>query len=77
MKQEVSAEEHHDGIVHTKHGPVHEDGPLQQRVLGNVSEGKHHWEHCERVVLATSRFESLLINMTLVGRTRNACNKIF
>lgn len=37
VKQEVSTEEHHDGVIHTQDGPVYEDGPLQQRVLSNIS----------------------------------------
>lgn len=37
VKQEVSTEEHHDGVVHTQESPVNEDGPPQQRVLSNVS----------------------------------------
>lgn len=37
VKQEVGTEEHHDGIVNTQDGPVDEDGPPQQRVLGDVS----------------------------------------
>lgn len=42
VKQEVSTEKHHDGIIYTQDGPVYKDGPLQQRVLRNVSEEKHN-----------------------------------
>lgn len=37
VEQEVSAEEHHDGVINTQNGPVDEGGPLQQSVLGNIS----------------------------------------
>lgn len=37
VKQEISAEEHHNSIIDTQYGPVNKDRPLQQRVLCNIS----------------------------------------
>lgn len=57
VKEEISTEEHHNSIIDPQDGPVNKGGPLQQRVLSDVS-GEENQEN--------EYITTLLNNSTLV-----------
>lgn len=58
VKQEISTEEHHNSIIDTQDSPVSKGGPLQQRVLSNISgkgkQGKWDTASLEWVLIYSS-----------------------